>query len=516
VLFRSPRRVVVAWKSDFRQPEFALPVRMKHVIGPQLDFERCYRAVESRDARFDGWFITAVLTTGIYCRPSCPTPVRPKRENVRFFPTAAAAQLAGFRACKRCRPDASPGSPEWKVRGDLVGRAMRLIANGTVDREGVAGLARRLSVSERHLHRQLLAEVGAAPLAIARAQRAQTARTLIETTNVPFTEVAFAAGFDSVRQFNDTIRDVFALTPTELRRAGRRRGDIIEGALTLRLAYRPPFDWPSLIRWLEARALPGIAEASAGVYRRTLRLPRGTAIASLEPVDSHVRCTLRLEAMADLASAVAQCRRLLDLDADPVSVVEVLSRDRDLANVVRRRPGLRAPGAVDGFELAIQAVMGQQVSLAAARTLTSRLVEANGERIKLSDTTLTHLFPTSASLAEADLAGLGVPAARRATLRALAQAVASGQLMLDPGADRAEVRQRLQGLPGIGDWTTGYIVMRALGDPDTLLPTDLGVRKAGARLGLGGDSHSIAERATAWRPWRTYATHQLWATLDDE
>lgn len=488
---------------------------MDHVIGSQMDFERCYRAVESRDARFDGWFITAVLTTGIYCRPSCPTPVRPKRENVRFYPTAAAAQLAGFRACKRCRPDASPGSPEWNARGDMVGRAMRLIASGIVDREGVAGLARRLAVSERHLHRQLLAEVGAAPLAIARAQRAQTARTLIETTNLPFTEVAFAAGFDSVRQFNDTIREVFALTPTELRRAGRRRGDIVEGALTLRLAYRPPLDWQTLIRWLARRALPGIAEAHDGAYRRTLRLPLGAAIATLEPVDSHVRCTLRLETMADLASAVAQCRRLLDLDADPLSVVEVLTRDRDLAKAVRKRPGLRAPGAVDGFELAIQAVMGQQISLAAARTLTSRLVESNGDRIKLSDPTLTHLFPTPASVADADLSGLGVPAARRATLRAVARAVATGELALDPGADRAEVRQRLRTLPGIGEWTTGYIVMRALGDPDTLLPTDLGVRKAGARLGFGGDSRSIAERAAAWRPWRTYATHQLWATLAD-
>jgi AraC family transcriptional regulator, regulatory protein of adaptative response / DNA-3-methyladenine glycosylase II len=488
---------------------------MDHVTGSHMDFERCYRAVESRDARFDGWFITAVLTTGIYCRPSCPTPVRPRRENVRFYPTAAAAQLAGFRACKRCRPDASPGSPEWNVRGDLVGRAMRMIASGIVDREGVVGLARRLAVSERHLHRQLLAEVGAAPLAIARAQRAQTARTLIETTNLPFTEVAFAAGFESVRQFNDTIREVLALTPTELRRAGRRRGDIVEGALMLRLAFRPPLDWQSLIDWLDRRALPGIAEARDGAYRRTLRLPRGAAIATLEPVDSHIRCTLRLETMADLSTAVAQCRRLLDLDADPLSVVEVLTRDRDLAKAVRKRPGLRAPGAVDGFELAIQAVMGQQVSLAAARTLTARLVESNGDRIKLTDPTLTHLFPTPESVADADLSQLGVPAARRATLRALARAVATGELALDPGADRVDVRQRLRMLPGIGEWTTGYIVMRALGDPDTLLATDLGVRKAGARLGFGGDSRSIAERATAWRPWRTYATHQLWATLAD-
>jgi AraC family transcriptional regulator, regulatory protein of adaptative response / DNA-3-methyladenine glycosylase II len=486
---------------------------MNHVT--QLDFERCYRAVESRDARFDGWFITAVRTTGIYCRPSCPTPVRPKRENVEFYPTAAAAQLAGFRACKRCRPDASPGSPEWNARGDFVGRAMRLIADGTLDRDGVNGLARRLAISERHLHRLLLSELGAGPLAIGRAQRAQTGRVLIETTALPFTDVAFAAGFESVRQFNDTIREVFALTPTQLRTAGRRRGDIVEGALTLRLPYRPPLDWTTLSAWLAARAVPGVAEMRGRVYRRTLRLPRGAGIVALEPIDTHIRCTLRLESMADLTSAVRQCRRLLDLDADPVSVVEVLSQDRRLARVVRKRPGLRAPGAVDGTEIAIQAILGQQVSVAGARTLASRLVTAHGDVIKIADPTLTHLFPRADAIADADLSKLGVPQTRRATLRALARGVAGGELMLDPGADRAETYAGLVRLPGIGEWTAGYIVMRALGDPDTFLASDLGIKKAGARLGFGSTPHAISEHAAAWRPWRSYATHQLWATLSD-
>ena len=485
------------------------------MIGAPLDFERCYRAVESRDARFDGWFITAVKTTGIYCRPSCPTPVRPKRENVSFYPTAAAAQLAGYRACKRCRPDASPGSPEWNVRGDLVGRAMRLIADGTVDRDGVAGLAHRLAVSERHLHRLLLSELGAGPLAIARAQRAQTARVLIETTDLPFTDVAFAAGFESIRQFNDTVREVFALTPTALRSAGWRRGDVADGALTLRLPYRPPLDWSALSSWLRVRALPGVAEVNGRVYRRTLRLPRGAAVVALEPIDTHIQCTLRLESMADLTSAVRQCRRLLDLDADPRSVVDVLSKDRRLSKIVKRRPGLRAPGAVDGTELAIQAILGQQVSIAAARTLASRLVTANGDLIKIADASLTHLFPRADAIAEADLAKLGVPATRRATLRALARAVADGTLALDPGADRSETHRQLMRLPGIGEWTAGYIVMRALGDPDTFLSSDLGVKKAGARLGIGGNARAIAEHAAAWRPWRSYATHQLWATLSD-
>jgi len=485
------------------------------MIASPLDFERCYRAVESRDARFDGWFITAVKTTGIYCRPSCPTPVRPKRENVSFYPTAAAAQSAGFRACKRCRPDASPGSPEWNVRGDLVGRAMRLIADGIVDRDGVSGLARRLAVSERHLHRLLLSELGAGPLAIARAQRAQTARTLIETTDLPFTDVAFAAGFESIRQFNDTTREVFALTPSQLRAAGRRRGDVADGTLTLRLPYRPPLDWSALFGWLGARTLPGVAETRGRAYRRTLRLPRGAGLVALEPVDSHIRCALRLESMADLTSAVRQCRRLLDLDADPVSVVEVLSRDRRLSRIVKRRPGLRAPGAVDGTELAIQAILGQQVSLVAARTLASRLVTAHGDLIKIADPTLTHLFPRADAIAEADLSRLGVPAARRATLHALARAVAGGKLLLDPGADRAATYQQLLTLPGVGEWTAGYILMRALGDPDTFLAGDLGIKKAGARLGLGSNPRAISEHATTWRPWRSYATHQLWATLSD-
>ena len=441
--------------------------------------------------------------------------MRPKREHVRFYPTAAAAQLAGFRACKRCRPDASPGSPEWNVRGDLVGRAMRLIADGIVDRAGVRGVASRLAVSERHLHRLMVGELGAGPLAIARAQRAQTARTLIETTDVSLTDVAFAAGFESIRQFNDTIREVFAMTPTELRRSGRRRGEVSQGSLVLRLPYRPPLDWPALLGWLQHRTLPGVSEIRGDVYRRTLRLPRGSGVVTLQPVDSHIRCTLRLESMADLTSAVRQCRRLLDLDADPTSVVEVLIRDSRLAAVVKKHPGLRAPGAVDGTELAMQALLGQQVSLGAARTLASRLVSARGDVIKVPDPTLTHMFPTAERVADADFSKIGLPRARQATVRQLSRAIASGDVVLDPGADRAEVRNRLLEIPGIGEWTAGYVVMRALGDPDTFLPDDLGIKRASARLGLGISTRAITEHANAWRPWRSYATHQLWSTLTD-
>ncbi|PZF93615.1 bifunctional transcriptional activator/DNA repair enzyme AdaA, partial [Micromonospora deserti] len=334
----------------------------------ELDFERCYRAVDSRDQRFDGWFYTGVTSTGIYCRPSCPA-MTPKRQNVRFFPSAAAAQGAGLRACRRCRPDAAPGSPLWDVRADVVGRAMRLIADGVVDRDGVPGLAARLGYTERHLHRMLRAEMGAGPLALARAQRAQTARTLIETTALGMAEIAFAAGFGSVRQFNDTVREVYGVAPSELRTAlGRCPAPGGAGTITLRLAYRPPLHARALLDFLALRALPGVEEVRDGTYRRGLRLPHGAGEAALTPADGHVAATLRLTDMRDLAPAVARCRRLLDLDADPTAVDGTLADDPALAAVVAAEPGIRLPRAVDGFEMAVRAIVGQQVSVASART----------------------------------------------------------------------------------------------------------------------------------------------------
>ena len=490
--------------------------------GVVEDFDQCYRAVRSKDARFDGWFVTAVTSTGIYCRPSCPA-ITPKRANVRFLPHAAAAQRAGFRACKRCRPDASPGSPEWNMRADTVGRAMRLIRDGCVEREGVAGLARRLGFSERHLHRQLVAELGAGPLALARAQRAQTARLLIETTSLPFTDVAFAAGFPSIRQFNETVREVFATTPTELRRGSageprelRHRGDVqISGApvLTLRLRHRAPFDAAGLLAFLGARAVPGVEawDPASGVYRRVLALPHGPGVAALGAggADSdHVRCELRLSDLRDLAAAVQRCRRLLDLDADPVAVDAALASDPLLAPLVRSMPGRRVPGAVDGAELAVRAVLGQQVSVAGARTLAGRLTRALGESLAdgLGDEQLTHVFPTAGAIAAADPAELPLTRARAHALRALCAAVADGTLALDPGADRDATRERLLTLPGIGPWTAEYVAMRALGDPDAFPATDLGIKKALERLGRDADPDR-------WRPWRAYAVQHLWASL---
>jgi AraC family transcriptional regulator, regulatory protein of adaptative response / DNA-3-methyladenine glycosylase II len=475
-----------------------------------LDFDQCYRAIESRDARFDGWFIVGVRTTGVYCRPSCPSPVCPKPQNVAFYRTAAAAQLAGLRACKRCRPDAVPGSPEWDTRADLVGRAMRLIADGAVDRVGVTGLARSLAISDRHLHRLLVESVGAPPLALARSQRAQTARVLAETTTLPFTEVAFAAGFSSVRQFNDTIRQVFDATPSELRRA-RKRVVSDPGRLALRLPVRQPYDGRGVLRWLAARAVDGVEEASNGSYRRTLRLPSGPGVVELEPQDDHVRAVFRLVGLADLAAAVHRCRRLLDLDADPHAYAAVLERDEALTPLVAANPGLRAPGAVEGAESAIRAVLGQQVSVAAARTTAARLVAAYGEPLDSPDDSVTHAFPSPEALAVSDLEDVGMPRSRRETLRELAHLLASGELVLDEGADRIAVHRRLLEIRGVGPWTATYISLRALGDPDAFPAGDLGLRRAADKLGLPSSAAALAERSEPWRPWRTYAAHYLWA-----
>ncbi|MDQ3659761.1 MAG: helix-turn-helix domain-containing protein [Actinomycetota bacterium] len=478
----------------------------------KFDFDSCYRAGAGKDPRFDGMFIIAVTSTGIYCRPSCPA-MTPKRANVRFYPTAAAAQAAGYRACKRCRPDASPGSPEWNVRADVVGRAMRLIADGIVDREGVAGLAGKLFVSERHLHRLLSTEVGAAPQALARACGAQTARVLIETTAMSFAEIAFAAGFSSIRQFNDTIKEVFVSTPSKLRAAKRGSDASAMGAITLRLPYRLPMDTVALVEFLAARAIQGIEESDGETYRRALKLPHSPGIVELKPEANYILCSLRLGDVRDLTAAVHRCRRLLDLDADSVAVDSALGTDPLLGPLVRRRPGLRVAGTVDGAELAVRAVIGQQISVTGARTIAGRLVAAFGKPLTAASGGLTHVWPDVEVLADADLAKVGLPRTRRATIRALATALAAGDIVIHPGADRVETRARLLELPGIGSWTASYVAMRALGDPDEFTATDLGVRHALERLGATGDFESFAER---WKPWRAYAQQHLWKSLGDE
>jgi AraC family transcriptional regulator of adaptative response / DNA-3-methyladenine glycosylase II len=539
---------------------------------PGLDDEQQYQAAISKDARFDGVFFIAVSSTGIYCRPSCPA-ITPKREHMRYYRTAAAAQEAGYRACKRCRPDASPGSPEWNIRADVVGRAMRLIADGVVDRDGVSGLADRLGYEQRQVRRLITAELGAGPLAIARAQRAQTARVLTETTALPLAEIAFAAGFTSIRQFNSTIREVFAVTPTQLResraraaRGGRRVGSrgkaeppgrarLRRGAasgmrgvrqggpggrsplgaeaepsplgITLRLPYRAPIDIERMIGFLAARAIPGVEAVEDGRYRRTMLLPNGSGILSVGAGDGYVDCELQLEDLRDLTAAVQRCRRLLDLDADPSAVTAALAASGPpLGPLALASPGRRVPGHVDGNELALRAVLGQQVSVAAARRLGARLVAAYGKPLERPEGTLTHCFPAAETLAAADPGTLPMPRARATALTGLAAALASGELSLDPGAERDRAEAQLLALPGIGPWTAGYIRMRALSDPDAFLPSDVGVAEALERLGAvpAGAGRAFrafrafreaAELAESWRPWRSYAVQHLWAYLEE-
>ncbi|TJZ49704.1 helix-turn-helix domain-containing protein [Streptomyces piniterrae] len=483
-----------------------------------MDDEARYEAVSSRDARFDGEFFFAVTTTGIYCRPSCPA-VTPKRVNVRFFPSAAAAQSAGFRACRRCRPDAVPGSAAWNVRADLVGRAMRFIGDGVVDREGVGGLARRLGYSARQVQRQLTAELGAGPVALARARRAHTARVLLQTTSLPVTELAFAAGFASIRQFNDTIREIYAGTPSELRAAAQRPHGAAArpspSGIPLRLAYRGPYAAAEIFDFLQVRAVPGVEEMRGArgdrTYRRTLRLAYGSGIAE---VDEHggarprrkppaglvcpaargadggwLECRLRLTDLRDLSTAVQRLRRLFDLDADPYAVAERLGADPRLARLVAERPGLRSPGTVDPEELAVRTVLGGPPERAA------ELVRSYGKPLDVADGGLTHLFPAPGELTGAEV---------EEPVRALCTALADGAVLLDAGTDRGAAERALAALPGVGPRTAAYIRMRGLGDPDVRTGTGTGTGSAAGTAGAAGV-------ADAWRPWGAYALHYLWS-----
>ena len=452
------------------------------------DTERCYRAVAARDSRFDGQFIMAVRTTGIYCRPSCPAST-PKAQNVRFFPTSAAAQSNGFRACRRCLPDAVPGSPDWNVRADLAARAMRLISDGAVEREGVPGLARRLGYSERQLGRVLTAELGAGPLALARAHRAHSARQLIEMSELPLTDVAFAAGFSSVRQFNETIREVFATTPSELRAAAQRRrvrqGEAPGGAtkLSLRLPFRQPFDAKGLLGFFAEHALPGVEEVTPDGYARTLRLAHGAGWVRMSPQPDHVRCELRLADLRDLGSAVSRVRRLLDLDADPQAVTRVLEADPALAPLVAEVPGIRVPGTVDGDELLLRALLTHDQAVA--------LTEL-GEEIPGGDDGPATLFPTAAQIAVRNELG---------PVSGVAAALAEGRLDVHVGRDAEELRAELRACPGIEPPIADHVLMRVLGAPDVLLIDDPAVRSGAAALGIG----SLGERARGWQPWCSYA-----------
>ncbi|MBD8023629.1 AlkA N-terminal domain-containing protein [Microbacterium gallinarum] len=484
--------------------------------SPAMTFDERYRAIDSRDRRFDGQFVTAVRSTGIYCRPSCPART-PKPSNVTFYPTSAAAHEAGFRACKRCLPEAAPGSPQWNLRGDTAGRAMRLIADGVVEREGVPGLARRLGYSDRHLTRLLTAELGAGPLALSRAHRAQTARMLLVGTDLPAADVAFSSGFASVRQFNDTVREVFGMSPLELR--ARRRvvaGDRTvpaPGAIDLVLPHRGPLDAGGVFDWMSARAVDGAEVATPTTFARTLRLPGGPAWFELRVDEAgRMRLRARLTHLGDLSTLVTRARRLFDLDADPIAVDEALSQHPELAPLVAGLPGIRVPGAADPHEMLIRAMVGQQITVVAARTALSALTTALGETVDGFEGT-TRLFPTMTAIAERGAEVLRGPAARVRSIVGAAAALADGALALTTGDDAADQRAALLAMPGIGPWTADYVRMRVLGDPDVFLPGDVAVRSGAAAAGLPSDPKRLTEWAARTAPWRSYLTAHLWRAV---
>ncbi|CAH0163848.1 putative bifunctional transcriptional activator/DNA repair enzyme AlkA [Microbacterium oxydans] len=472
---------------------------------PVTDFDERYRAISARDTRFDGQFVTAVSSTGIYCRPSCPART-PKPQNVTFYPTSAAAHEAGYRACKRCLPEAAPGSPAWDVRGDTAARAMRLISSGVVEREGVPGLAARLGYSPRHLTRLLAGELGAGPLALARAHRAHTARMLLVGTDMPISDVAYAAGFASIRQANETIREVFGLAPGELRARRRTDASVAPGAIDLVLPYRGPLDASGIFAWMQARALPGVEQTTPTSFARHLRLSGGPAWFEVrQDAAERLHLRARVTHLADLAPLVSTVRRIFDLDADPQAIDEALSAHPELAPLVAQTPGIRVPGSADPHEMLIRAMVGQQITVVAARTALSALAEALGERTEDG-----LLFPTMAAIAERGAEVLRGPAARIRAITGAAAALADGSLTLTVGDDGAEQRAALLAMPGIGPWTADYVRMRVLGDPDILLPGDVAMRAGAAASGLPGEPAPLTAWAERTAPWRSYLSAHLW------
>jgi AraC family transcriptional regulator of adaptative response / DNA-3-methyladenine glycosylase II len=479
-----------------------------------LDHEVCDRARLARDARFDGRFFIGVLTTGIYCRPICPAPDS-KRQNVRYYPSAAAAAEAGFRPCLRCRPEAAPGTPAWLGTSATVRRALRLIHEGALDGEGVEELAERLGVSSRHLHRLFIEHVGASPLAVAQTRRLHFAKHLINDTQLPMTDIAMASGFGSLRRFNDAFRRTYKRAPRELRR--ERKGAERQDALTLKLSYRPPYDWDAILAFFATRAIPGVERVTADSYARTVCVNGAGGWIEVRPVAKADALELVVHDLepAALLSISQRVRQMFDLGAEPDEVRRVLKQDKLLAPLLRRRPGLRVPGAWDPFELSVRAVLGQQVSVAAARTFATRIVAAHGTPLASTAEGLTHLFPEPKALAAADLSAVGLTRRRTATLAALSTGVFKGEVCFSSAAAMEDARDALLQVPGIGAWTAEYVALRALADPDAFPAGDLVLQRvAGGRRRL--TEKALRERAEAWRPWRAYAVMHLWRSTSDE
>jgi AraC family transcriptional regulator, regulatory protein of adaptative response / DNA-3-methyladenine glycosylase II len=482
-----------------------------------LDDDACYRALATRDARFDGRLFVGVKTTGIYCRPICPARL-PKRENVTFFPSAAAAQEAGFRPCLRCRPEAAPDLAAWRGTSNTVARALSLIETGALDGTDVAALAERLGVGDRQLRRLFRRHLGASPVAVAQTRRVLLAKQLIHETDLPMTEVALASGFGSVRRFNETFRQLFRRPPAALRRRGAAAtASAATGEVSILLRYRPPYDWPSILSFLRLRAIAGIETVSAESYARTIEIDGVHGIVAVRPADGNaLRATIRFPRLSALPTIIARLRRVFDLAADPQTIGAHLAEDPALAPLVAARPGLRVPGAWNGFELAIRALLGQQITVVAAGGLAGKLVARFGEPLTADNTghqALTHVFPAAERLAGADLGALGMPRARAAALSALAAAVTADPMIFGAHRSLDEAIDKLRALSGVGEWTAQYIAMRELREPDAFPASDIGLMRAMA----DGDGRrpspaELLRRAERWRPWRAYAAQHLWAS----
>ena len=481
----------------------------------EYDSKTCYQAVKSRDPRFDGRFFTAVVSTGIFCRPVCPA-ITPQQKNCQFFDNAAAAMQAGFRPCLRCRPEAAPGGPAWNGVSTTVGRALRLINEGALDTGSVDDLADRLGVGERHLRRLFVEHVGVGPKAVAQTRRVLFAKKLVNETALPLTDIALAAGFGSIRRFNSTFQKIYARPPRELRRMNEVDANSDGAGLTLKLSVRPPYDGSLLIGFLQTRAIPGVETVSDNSYWRTIAINKQQGILEVrhDPEGRHLKVKVSLADTSHLQTVIERSRRLFDIDADSTAINAHLCHDPLLAKSIKARPGLRIPGAWDTFEIAVRAVLGQQVSVAAARTFAGRLAAAYGTPLKNPNGSgLVHLFPTAEALAEADLSGIGLTKRRVETLRGLCRAFADDDLGLDVSSGLEETQARLTALSGIGPWTAQYIAMRALGEPDAFPTGDLGLLNACKAMGKEMSARELDQRAENWRPWRAYAAMHLWAML---
>ena len=479
-----------------------------------LDHSACYRAICARDARFDGRFFTAVKTTRVYCRPVCPART-PRSENVIFYPSAAAAQGAGFHPCLLCRPETAPNMGAWRGTSNTVLRALAMIELGALDEAGVDALASRLGMGERQLRRLFHQHLGASPVTVAQTHRFLLAKQLIHETRLPMAEVAFAAGFGSIRRFNETFLTLFGRAPGELRNA--RRPDVSagpHGEIDLLLRYHPPYDWPATLAFLRRRAIPGIEIVTADRYARSVQLDGVQGTVVVQPTDGNaLRATVRFPKLSALPTIIARLRRVFDLAADPVAIAAHLAKDPVLAALVEARPGLRVPGAWDGFELAMRAVLGQQITVTAAVGLAGRLVATHGERLTEPDGDLTHVFPRPEALALADLTSLGMPRSRAATLSAVAAAIIADPHLFDATSGLDDAVRRLRSIRGVGEWTAQYIALRQLREPDAFPAADIGLMRALAtQEGRGYSAAELLDRASTWRPWRAYAAQHLWAS----